>query len=98
VVDLKAVPSFIEETFSVDYWPEDAIQDSGGETEVFDTDPPEPLVGGCIPIGTLLCELFVLSIDPYPRNEGDEFHWALSTPEPDASPFADLADFKPRKA
>jgi hypothetical protein len=97
VVDLNAVPSFIEETFSVDYWPKDAIQD-GCEAEAFDTDPPEPLLGGRIPLGALLCELFVLSIDPYPRNEGDEFHWALSTPEPDASPFADLADFRPRKA
>jgi hypothetical protein len=45
-----------------------------------------------------LCELFVLSIDPYPRNEGDEFHWASPSPELDASPFADLAHFRPRKA
>lgn len=98
VVDLKAVPSLIEETFSVDYWPEGSIQDEGTEAVPFDTDPPEPLVGGRIPIGALLCELFVLSIDPYPRNEGDELHWASPCPEPDASPFADLARFRPRKA
>jgi hypothetical protein len=98
VVDLKAVPSFIEESFSADYWPEGSIQDEGEEAVPFDIDPPEPLVGGRIPIGALLCELFVLSIDPYPRNEGDEFQWTSLCPEPDASPFADLAHFRPRKA
>jgi hypothetical protein len=98
VVDLKAVPSFIEECFSVDYWPEGSIQDDAEEAVPFDTDPPEPLIGGRIPIGALLCEFFILSIDPYPRNEGDEFQWTPQSSEPDASPFADLAHFRPRKA
>jgi hypothetical protein len=98
VVDLKAVRSYLEESFSVDYWPEDTIQDEGEEAVAFDTDAPEPLVEGRIPVGALLCEIFVLSIDPYPRNEGDELQWALPTPGPDASPFADLARLKPRKA
>jgi len=96
VVDLKAVPSFIEESFSVDYWPEGSVLDQGEEAVPFDTDPPEPIVGGRIPIGAFLCELFVLSIDPYPRNEGDEFQWASPSPEPDDGPFADLAHFRPR--
>src|SRR5215475_3501766 len=51
VVDLKAVASFIEENFSVEYWPEDTIQDDGEEAVPFETDPPEPLIGGRIPIG-----------------------------------------------
>jgi hypothetical protein len=98
VVDLNAVPSFIEESFCVEYWPEGSIQDESEEALPFDTDPPEPIVAGRIPIGSLLCELFVLSIDPYPRNEGDEFHLVSPSPEPGAGPFADLAHFKPRKA
>jgi len=98
VVDLKAVPSFIEESFSVDYWPEASIQEEGEEAVPFDTDPPEPIVGGRIPIGTLLCEFLVLSIDPYPRNEGDEFDLASPSPAPNAGPFADLARFRLRKA
>jgi len=98
VVDLKAVPSFIEESFSVDYWPEGSIQENGEEAIPFDTDPPEPIVGGRIQIGALLCELFALSIDPYPRNEGDEFQWAPHSPEPDANPFADLAHFRTHRA
>jgi hypothetical protein len=98
VVDLKAVPSFIEESFSVDFWPEGSIEDEDEEALPFDTDPPEPFKGDRIPIGALLCELFLLSIDPYPRNEGDEFHWAPPSPEPESGPFADLAHFRPRKA
>jgi hypothetical protein len=97
VVDLKAVPSNIEDSFSVEYWPEDSISEEAEETVPFDADLPELLVGGRIPIGSLLCELFLLSIDPYPRNEGDEFHWAPPSPEPIEGPFAELAHFRSRK-
>jgi hypothetical protein len=98
VVDLMAVPSFIEESFSADYWPEGSIEDEDEEALPFDADPPEPFKGDRIPVGALLCELFLLSVDPYPRNEGDEFQWAPASLEPDAGPFADLAHFTPRKA
>jgi hypothetical protein len=98
VVDLEAVPSFIEESFSVEYWPEGSIPDDAGETVPFDADLPEVLTGGRIPIGALLCELFLLSIDPYPRNEGEEFESAPPSPEPNGGPFAELAQFRSRKA
>ena len=80
-VNLDPVPSSIEESFSVEYWPAESIGDAGRDAP-FETDPPEPIVAGHIPIGRLLCELFVLSLDPFPRNPGDIFEW---TPPKDRS-------------
>jgi len=97
VVDLEAVPSFIEENFSVEYWPADAIGDAGEEAAPLDADPPEPIAGGKIQVGALLCELLAVSIDPYPRNEGDSFEWTPPRPEPETGPFAGLARFRPLK-
>ncbi len=98
VVDLEAVPSSIEESFSVDYWPGESIGNAGEEAAAFDADPPEPITGGRIPVGELLCELLLVSIEPYPRNEGDTFDWTPPHPEPETSPFAGLVHLKPRKA
>ncbi len=89
VVDLSAVPARIEEAFSVDYWPAALIAEEGEEAS-FEEDPPEPIVDGRIPIGELLCELLVISIDPYPRNEGDTFDWTPLKSEPELNPFAEL--------
>jgi len=94
VVDLSAVPSSLEETFSVEYWPAGSIEDAAGEAIPLNADPPEPLDGARIPIGAFLSELFAVSIDPYPRNEGDNFEWNPPSPEADASPFARLAHLR----
>ncbi len=80
----------------MEYWPAGSIADA--ERAPIDTDPPEPLESGRIPIGKLLCELFAVSIDPYPRNEGDSFAWTPPQTEPETSPFAALAHFRPAKA
>ncbi len=98
VVDLRAVPSSIEESFSVEYWPAGSVENRGDEAASFDAEPPEPIAGGKIPLGALLCELLAVSIDPYPRNEGDAFEWTPPQPEPEANPFAGLAHFRARKA
>ena len=97
VADLSAVPACIEEDFSVEYWPAESIGDEGGAALPFDRDAPEPIAGGRIDAGSFLCELFVLSLDPYPRNEGDRFEWQPALPEPEDSPFAELARLRPRK-
>jgi len=96
VVNLKPVPSSIEESFSAEYWPAESIGDAGRDAPL-DTDPPEPIVAGHIPIGLLLCELFVLSLDPYPRNPDDKFEWTPPEDRPDVSPFAGLAQLKAHK-
>ncbi len=95
VVNLEPVPASIGESFTAEYWPAEAI----GSTEElpFDTDPPEPIVAGRIPLGMLLCELFAVSLDPYPRNEGDAFEWKPPEAPASVSPFASLAQLKPRK-
>lgn len=97
VVDLSAVCSAIDETFSVDYWPEDSLERGESETVLLDSDPPEPLINGRIPIGKLLSEILALSMDPYPRNEGDKFEWQPAMWEPETGPFEGLAHFRPKR-
>jgi hypothetical protein len=92
-VNLKPVPSSIQEEFSVEYWPADAIEAAQEETP-FDAELPEALEGGQIPVGTLLCEIFVLALDPYPRNPDDTLDWAPPETGSEPSPFAKLARLK----
>jgi hypothetical protein len=97
VVDLDAVPASIEENFAVEFWPEEAI-DGREETAVsLESEPPEPIVDGLLLIGAFLCELFSVSLDPYPRNPDDAFEWAPGESEPSISPFADLAQLRRKK-
>ncbi len=96
VVNLQPVLSKIEESFAVDYWPEDAIGDS--QDLPFEADPPEPIVANRIPIGKFLCELLALSIAPYPRNESDAFEWEPAEAPAAASPFASLVQLKVRNS
>jgi hypothetical protein len=42
-------------------------------------------------IGAFLCELFSVSLDPYPRNLGDNFEWKGDERESRITPFAELA-------
>lgn len=94
VVSLEAVPSSLQESFSVEYWPADAIVDAHGDAP-FEADPPEPLAGAHIPVGALLSELFALALDPYPRNPDDKLDWAPPEAGPAPGPFAELARLKP---
>ncbi len=96
VVNLEAVPSSIEENFSVEYWPAESIADADRDASL-EADPPEAIVAGHIPIGALLCELFALSLDPYPRNPDDKLEWTPPPAGPDLSPFARLAQLKAHK-
>lgn len=97
VVNLEAVSSEISEGFSVEYWPAESIVEADRDAP-FDADAPEPIISGHIPIGRFLCELFVLILDPYPRNPGDKFEWTGPEPSAAANPFAGLAKLKTPKA
>ncbi len=94
VVSLEPVASSIKESFSVDYWPAGEIEEPDGDAP-FDADLPEPFDGGRIPVGTLLSELFVLALDPYPRNPDEKFDWTPPQTGQDSGPFAKLARLKP---
>jgi hypothetical protein len=96
IVDLEAVPAVIEEEFEVEFWPEESI--CGDEAALsFEKDAPEPIVGGRILIGEFLCELFSVSLDPYPRNPDDAFEWRQEESERPVSPFAQLAELRQKK-
>jgi hypothetical protein len=94
VVNLEPVPSFIQESFSVEYWPPEAIGEAG-EDIPFEAELPEPLDGGRIPAGALLSEIFALALDPYPRNPDDKFDWSPPQAGAEPHPFARLARLKP---
>ncbi len=89
VVTLDDVKSALAEDFAVEYWPQELIAALSVEDMSPDEDAPEALSGNTIPIGAYLSELFALSIDPYPRNEGETLDWR--DPQEDTSnPFAAL--------
>ena len=97
VVDLSAVPAAIDETFSVEFWPQELIEERNEEAVSFEDDPPEPIVAGRIAIGEFLCELFSVSLDPYPRNSDDTFSWEPAEKEPRVTPFAELVRLRQKK-
>ncbi len=97
VVDLSAVPASIDETFTVEFWPQELIEDRDEEAVSIEEDPPEPIAGGRIAIGEFLCELLSVSLDPYPRNADDTFSWEPAEKEPPLTPFAELARLRQRK-
>jgi|SRR5271165_4506352 len=96
VVNLAPVPSRIEEDFAVEYWPEESLAEGEPENWPLEADLPEAIFDGRIAIGAFLSELFVLALDPYPRNEGDSFEWEPEEPETATHPFAGLSRLKPR--
>ena len=97
IVDLSAVPAALDETFSVEFWPQELIEENTGDNASLEDDPPEPIVGGRIAIGDFLSELFSVSLDPYPRNEDDTFSWEPAEKEPSVTPFAELARLRQKK-
>ncbi len=91
VVDLGPVPASIDEAFSVEFWPEETLEPAGEGANPFGEATPEAFAGGKILIGEFLCELFSVSLDPYPRNPGDAFEWTRDEGESRITPFAELA-------
>jgi hypothetical protein len=57
-----------------------------------DEDPPEPLIGGRIDLGSVTLEFLALGLDSYPRKPGIVFSDANAGKEPRPSPFSALAD------
>lgn len=99
VVNLTPVPTAIDESFRVEFWPEEMIKDRREEGTSFDDDSPEAIVNGQISIGEVLSEIFSVSLDPYPRNPGDEFSWEAGEAEKQpVTPFAELVKLRQKKA
>ncbi len=52
-------------------------------------DAPDPLIGGAIDLGAIVCEFLTLGLDPYPRKPGAQFGESASADVEDG-PFAAL--------
>lgn len=61
-----------------------------------DADAPDPLIGGEIDLGAVVCEFLALGLDPYPRKPGAVFA-EPEKPDPDANPFAALRQIDVKK-
>jgi hypothetical protein len=101
VITLEPVEERVEETVSVELWPEDQIaakenaetvvdnrNTEGHGSDVFLTDlpdPPESIVNGRFDLGAFAVELLATTIDPYPRKEGAVFSWTDPNDAPEKS-------------
>tara|TARA_Y100001933_G_scaffold117134_1_gene117076 strand:+ start:1291 stop:1845 length:555 start_codon:yes stop_codon:yes gene_type:complete len=107
VVTLAPVEQPIDETFEVRFDPSARRMNEGDEIEIdaLGEDPPEPLEGGRIDLGAVICEQFALALDPFPKAPDAEVPEAYRPPEegdedPDdkpPSPFAKLAQLRKDK-
>lgn len=102
VVTLDPVDSAIEEAFDATFWPErDMPAPSGGALDIDEEPDPEPIAAGQIAVGRVVFEHLAAAIDPFPRMpdaalERDTATGAAGTPGTTDSPFAVLANIKPR--
>jgi hypothetical protein len=102
VVTLEPLLNEVQESFSVDYWPEgDVPEPSGGELDMSDEPDLEPIVAGRIEVGNVVFQAMANGIDLFPRKPGVTFE----APAPDGSddgshpagPFAALAKMKNKR-
>jgi hypothetical protein len=96
VVTVEPVPSHVEDTFDVEFWPDLPEPDGGEEKSVLDARDVERLEGGSIPVGRIVFETLSAGLDPYPRKPDAEFSWPgdASQETQNISPFAALSKLK----
>jgi hypothetical protein len=102
VVTLEPLLNEVQESFSVDYWPEgDMPEPSGGEVDVSDRPDLEPIVAGHIDVGNVVFQALANGIDLFPRKPGVIFDPPTPSGSDDAShptgPFAALAKMKNKR-
>lgn len=96
VVTVERVPTHIDETFDVEFWPDLPDADGGEEKSILDERDVEPLEGGMIPVGRIVFETISAGLDPYPRKPDAAFSWQ-DKDQPasqNVSPFAALSKLK----
>lgn len=91
VITLEILPVANSEVFEAEYWPEDAIETLGADSDL----EVEALQNGKIPVGALLSQLFSVSVDPYPKGEGEAYEPLPSASADALNPFAKLATLRP---
>jgi hypothetical protein len=98
VVTLEPLTNEIADSFTVDFWPEDALPaQSGGLIDVHDEPDMEPIADDRIDAGRVIFECLANGIDLFPRKPGAAFE----APEPAANktegPFAALARMRQKR-
>lgn len=96
VITLEPVPADIDTAFSVDLVEAGAIEPN---SRVIEADPegpdgPDVVEDGGVDLAAYAVEHLALALDPYPRKPGAVFEPPAGEAEP--SPFAVLAQLKPR--
>ena len=66
------------------------------DIDIAGDDPPDPLIGGGVDLGSCVSEFLTLALDPYPRKPGAEFREPAPADKDEASPFATLRTLTPR--
>ena len=99
VVTLEPIESDIEEVVDLRFAPPPVGPASAKPETVAvhtsDDEPPEPLFGGKLDLGTIATEFMLLGIDPYPRRPDAEFA-PVKADDGSAKPFAALEALKKR--
>ena len=104
VVTLEPLVNEVQESFSVDYWPDGDMPDPGGGELDISSDQPdlEPIVAGRIEVGNVVFQAVANGIDLFPRKPGVAFE----PPDPPSAsddgshptgPFAALAKMKNKR-
>jgi uncharacterized protein len=95
VLTLDPLQQSVREEIDLRLLPENEVPAKTPEIEIDATaeDPPEPIVGGVVDLGTIAAEHLALGLDPYPRTPGIAFEGDGEGDE--ISPFAALAALKP---
>jgi len=102
VVTLEPMECRYAESFVRTYLPAEALSKQVRLEDVIDAeddDPPDPLEGGIIDVGSVVLEELALVIDPYPRKDGVEIDSRYIGGDEDGSdapqkPFAKLLALK----
>lgn len=101
VVTLEPLLNNVEESFSVDYWPEgDMPESGGGELDISDQPELEPIVAGRIEVGNVVFQALASGIDLFPRKPGVAFEPPASASDDGShpgGPFAALAKMKNKR-
>ena len=96
VVTLEPLENEIREEIDLIFappGPDHAGVEEDEESEIFDPNEPEPLIGGVVDLGILATEFLIVGIDPYPRKPGATFE-QLAPEDGSEHPFAALAALK----
>lgn len=99
VITLEPIPLEVNDSFTAEYWPDTARQETSGELGILDETDIERLDHGQIDAGRIVFETLSSALDPYPRKQDAQFDWEdRSETGPEKSgPFAVLAKLRSEK-